>query len=81
MDDGLAADGASYCPSFSLLDDSMDDTLAAALGRPVTEGCPEPRPDEAVGFAVTGELDRQSGMRGAPVHAVDADTLVARLIH
>jgi hypothetical protein len=180
VDDGLAADGASYCPSFSLLDDAMDDTLAAALGRPVTEGCPEPRPDEtepqwwavtamagvatdddgrpahgedsqvvrlgqgegvllvtdqtaacalttgqllggaaalalsfdldevaaveadrrrailrthvrsltvelrgaswgAVGFAVAGELVRHSGMRGAPVDAIDADTLVARL--
>lgn len=180
MDTGLAADGASYCPSFSLLDDAMDDTLAAALGRQVTEGCPEPRPDEtdpqwwavtamagvatddegrpahgedaqvvdlgkgqgillvtdqratcaltsgellndaaalvlsfdldevvavepdrrrailrthvrsltvelsgaswgAVGFAVAGELVRHSGTRGVPVHAVDADVLVARL--
>jgi hypothetical protein len=179
VDHGLAADGASYCPAFALLDDAMDDTLAGALGRPVTEGCPEPRPDEtepqwwavtamagvatdsegrpahgedsqvvnlgrgegillvtdqtaacalttgqlggaaalalsfdldevaavepdrrrailrthvrsltvelrgaswgAVGFAVAGELVRHSGMRGAPVHRVDADTLVARL--
>ena len=180
MDHGLAADGASYCPSFSLLDDATDDALAAALGRPVTDGCPEPRPDEtepqwwavtamagvatdddgrpahgedsqvvdlgqgqgvllvtdqtaacalttgqllggaaalvlsfdldevaaveadrrrailrrhvrsltvellgaswgAVGFAVAGEVVRQPGMRGAPVDATEADTLVARL--
>jgi hypothetical protein len=180
VDLGLAADGASYCPSFALLDDATDDSLAAALGRPVTEGCPEPRPDEtdpqwwavtamagvatdddgrpahgddsqvvrlgqghglllvtdqaaacavtggellgdsaalvlsfdldevvavdpdrrrailrthvrsltvelsgaswgAVGFAVTGELIRQPGMRDAPVDKIDADTLVARL--
>jgi hypothetical protein len=180
VDLGLAADGASYCPAFALLDDTTDDSLAAALGRPVTEGCPEPRADEtepqwwavtamagvatdddgrpahgddsqvvrlgqgqglllvtdqsaacaltsgqllgdsvalalsfdldevvavdpdrrrailrthvrsltvelsgaswgAVGFAVTGELVRQPGMRGAPVDKVDADTLVARL--
>jgi hypothetical protein len=180
VDHGLAADGASYCPSFSLLDDANDETLAAALGRPVTEGCPEPRPDEtepqwwavtamagvatddegrpahgedsqvvslgqgqgvllvtdqtaacalttgqllddaaalvlsfnldevtavegdrrrailrthvrsltvelsgaswgAVGFAVAGELARHSGTRGAPVNAIDADALVARL--
>ena len=46
MDDGLAADGGSYCPSFALLDDAADNTLAAALGRAVTDGCPEPRPEE-----------------------------------
>jgi hypothetical protein len=180
VDDGLAADGSSYCPAFALLDDATDDALAAALGRPVTDGCPEPRPDEtepqwwavtamagvatddegrpahgedsqivrlgqghgvvlvtdqtaacalmsgellddatalvlsfdldevaavepdrkraivrthvramtvelsgaswgAVGFAVTGELVRQPGMRGAPVDKTDADALVARL--
>jgi hypothetical protein len=33
----------------------------------------------AVGFAVAGELVRQPGMRGAPMHAIEADTLVARL--
>ena len=182
MVDGLAADGGSYCPSFALLDDATDDTLAAALGRAVTECCPEPRPDEAepqwwkvtamagvatddegrpthgedshvvhlgegkgvllvtdqtaacalttgelrggatalvlsfdldevsavqpdwrrailrkhvrsltvelkgaswgaVGFAVAGELIRQPGVRGAPVGAMDAGTLVARLSH
>lgn len=180
MDDGLAADGGSYCPSFALLDDATDDTLAAALGRAVTEGCPEPRPEDAepqwwkvtamagvatddegrpaygedsqvvhlgkgqgvllvtdktaacalttgellggaaalvlsfdldevaavesdwrrvilrkhvrsltvelkgaswgaVGLAVAGELIRQPGVRGAPVVAIEADTLVARL--
>jgi hypothetical protein len=176
----LAADGASYCPAFWLLDDSGDGALAAALGRQVTDGVPEPRPDEtepqwwavtviagvatddegrpahgdethvvrlgrgegvllvtdraaacavttgellgearalalsfdldevagveadrhlaivrqhvrsltvelrgaswgAVGFAVTGELRREPGTRGAPVEAKDADELVARL--
>ena len=33
----------------------------------------------AVGFAVAGELVRQPGIRGAPVGAIEADTLVARL--
>ena len=47
MDHGLAADGGSYCPSFALLDEAADDSLSAALGRAVTDGCPEPRPDEA----------------------------------
>jgi hypothetical protein len=46
VDDELAADGSSYCPVFALLDDATDETLAAALGRPVTDGCPEPLPVE-----------------------------------
>ena len=180
MHDGLAAGGGSYCPFFALLNDTTDDSLATALGRAVTEGCPEPRPEEAepqwwevtavagvatddegrpahgedshvvhlgngqgvllvtdqtaasalttgellggaaalalsfdldevaavqpdwkrtilrkhvrsltvelkgaswgaVGFAVAGELLRQPGIRGAPVDAIEADTLVARL--
>ena len=33
----------------------------------------------AVGFAVAGELVRQPGMCGAPVDAIEADTLIARL--
>jgi hypothetical protein len=33
----------------------------------------------AVGFAVTGELHRDPGTRGAPVEPTDADELVARL--
>jgi hypothetical protein len=33
----------------------------------------------AVGFAVTGELRREPGTRGAPVETKDADELVARL--
>jgi len=180
VDHGLAADGGSYCPAFSLLEEAADDALAAALGRPVTDGCPEPRPGEtqpqwwavtviagvatdddgrpahgdetnvvrlgrgegvllvtdqaaacavtsgellggaralalsfdldevaavepdrhraivrhqvrsftvelrgaswgAVGFAVTGELRREPGRRGAPVETADADALVLRL--
>jgi hypothetical protein len=180
VEHGLAADGGSYCPAFWLLEDTGDATLAAALGRPVTDGVPEPRSDEtapqwwavtviagvatdddgrpahgdethvvrlgrgegvllvtdqsaacavtkgellrearalalsfdldevagvdadrrlaivrqhvrsltvelrgaswgAVGFAVTGELHRDPGTRGAPVEPTDADELVARL--
>jgi hypothetical protein len=180
VDLDLAADGGSYCPSFALLDDATDDALASAMGRAVTDGCPEPRSGEtdpqwwtvtamagvatddagrpahgddthvvdlgkgagvllvtdqtvacalttgelvgdaaalalsfdrdeiaavhpdwrrsilrrhvrsftvelkgaswgAVGFAVTGELRREPGTRGAPVDAVEADVLVARL--
>jgi len=180
--DGLAAEGGSYCPFFALLDDVTDERLGAALGRPVTEGCPEPRAQETepqwwkvtamagvatddegrpaygedaqvvhlgkgqgillvtdqaaacalttgdllggaaalafsfdldevaavqpdwkrrilrehvrsltvelngaswgvVGFAVAGELVRQPGTRDAPVDAVEADTLIARLRH
>ena len=77
MDHGLAADGASYCPSFSLLDDAMDDTLAAALGRPVTEGCPEPRPDETgpQWWAVTAMAGVATDDEGRPAHGEDAQVV------
>jgi hypothetical protein len=77
VEHGLAANGASYCPAFTLLSDVSDDALAAALGRPVTDGCPEPRPDEhdarwwlvtaIAGVAVDGE--------GRPAHGEDADVI------
>jgi hypothetical protein len=79
VDDGLAADGASYCPSFSLLDNSLDDSLAAALGRPVTAGCPEPRTDETEPqwWAVTAMAGVAADDVGGP--AVGEDSQVVRL--
>lgn len=73
MGDDLAADGASYCPSFSLLDDATDDALAAALGRPVTDGCPEPRPEEAEPqwWAVTAMAGVATDDEGRPAHGDD----------
>ena len=77
MAQGLAADGASYCPSFSLLDDAMDDTLAAALGRQVTEGCPEPRPDETEPqwWAVTAMAGVATDDEGRPAHGEDSQVV------
>jgi hypothetical protein len=77
VDLGLAADGASYCPSFSLLDDAMDDTLAAALGRMVTEGCPEPRPDETEPqwWAVTAMAGVATDDEGRPAHGEDSQVV------
>jgi hypothetical protein len=71
---GLTADGASYCPAFSLLDDSTDDTLAAALGRPVTDGCPEPRPGETgpQWWMVTAIAGVATDDEGRPAHGDDA---------
>lgn len=77
MDHGLAADGASYCPSFSLLDDATDDALAAALGRPVTDGCPEPRPDETEPqwWAVTAMAGVATDDDGRPAHGEDSQVV------
>jgi hypothetical protein len=74
VDPVLAADGASYCPSFALLDDALDDTLAAALGRPVTDGCPEPRPDETgpQWWAVTAMAGVATDDEGRPAHGDDS---------
>jgi hypothetical protein len=71
---GLAADGASYCPAFALLDDDGDETLGAALGRTVTDGCPEPRPDEtgARWWAVTAIAGVATDDDGRPAHGDDA---------
>jgi hypothetical protein len=73
VDLGLAADGGSYCPSFALLDDATDGALAAALGRPVTEGCPEPRPDETEPqwWAVTAMAGVATDDEGRPAHGDD----------
>jgi hypothetical protein len=77
VDTGLAADGASYCPAFSLLDDATDDTLAAALGRQVTDGCPEPRPDETdpQWWAVTAMAGVATDDDGRPAHGEDAQVV------
>jgi hypothetical protein len=74
MDDELAADGASYCPSFALLDDASDDALAAALGRPVTDGCPEPRPGDSrpQWWSVTAMAGVATDEGGRPAHGDDA---------
>ncbi len=74
MDHGLTADGASYCPAFTLLDDDTDDALAGALGRPVTEGCPEPRPGETTPqwWAVTAIAGVATDDDGRPAHGEDA---------
>jgi len=79
VDDGLAADGDSYCPSFALLDEATDGTLAAALGRPVTDGCPEPRPEETEPqwWAVTAMVGVATDDDGRPAHG--EDTQVVRL--
>jgi len=74
---GLAADGASYCPAFTLLDEDTDAALAAALGRPVTEGCPEPRPGETrpQWWAVTAIAGVATDDAGRPAHGEDADVI------
>jgi hypothetical protein len=79
VEDHLAADGASYCPAFALIDDATDDALAAALGRPVTEGCPEPRPGETEPqwWAVTTIAGVATDDEGRPAHG--DDTHVVRL--
>jgi len=74
VDHGLTADGASYCPAFTLLADDTDEALAAALGRPVTEGCPEPRPGETrpQWWAVTAIAGVATDDDGRPAHGEDA---------
>ena len=74
VEDGLAANGGSYCPSFDLLDDAMDDTVAAALGRSVTEGCPEPRAGETEPqwWAVTATAGVAADDAGYPAHGEDS---------
>jgi hypothetical protein len=74
---GLAADGASYCPAFALLADTADESLAVALGRPVTDGCPEPRPGEAnpQWWAVTAIAGVATDEEGRPAHGEDANVV------
>ena len=77
MDHGLSADGGSYCPSFALLDDATDDSLAAAMGRAVTEGCPEPRPEEAEPQCLCGDRHGRVATddEGRPAHGEDAQVV------
>jgi hypothetical protein len=77
VDDGLAVDGASYCPSFNLLDDATDEALAAALGRSVTAGCPEPRVDETEPqwWAVTAMAGVATDDAGRPAHGGDSQVV------
>jgi hypothetical protein len=77
VDDGLAADGSSYCPAFALLADATDDALAAALGRPVTDGCPEPRQDETEPqwWAVTTMAGVATDDEGRPAHGEDSQVV------
>jgi hypothetical protein len=77
VDDELAADGSAYCPAFALLDDASDELLAAALGRPVTDGCPEPRPDETEPqwWAVTAMAGVATDDDGRPGHGEDCQVV------
>jgi hypothetical protein len=79
VEHGLAADGASYCPAFALLAGTTDDELAAALGRVVTDGCPEPRESERdpQWWAVTAIAGVATDDEGRPAHG--EDTHVVRL--
>ena len=74
MDPELAADGASYCPAFTLLGESTDDALGAALGRVVTDGCPQPRPGETrpQWWMVTARAGVATDDDGRPAHGEDA---------
>jgi hypothetical protein len=74
MDPELAADGASYCPAFDLLGEATDDALGVALGRVVTDGCPEPRPGETrpQWWMVTAKAGVATDDAGRPAHGEDA---------
>ena len=74
MDPELATDGASYCPAFALLDETTDGALGAALGRVVTDGCPQPRPGEThpQWWAVTAKAGVATDDAGRPAHGDDA---------
>ena len=73
VDPELATDGASYCPAFALLGEATDDALGAALGRVVTDGCPQPRPDEtgAQWWAVAAKPGVATDDAGRPAHGED----------
>ena len=72
-DPELAADGASFCPAFALLGEATDRALAAALGRVVTNGCPEPRPGETgpQWWVVTAKAGVATDDAGRPAHGED----------
>ncbi len=63
--------------SFALLNDATDDSLAAALGRAVTEGCPEPRPEEAEPqwWKVTAMAGVATDDEGRPAHGEDSQVV------
>jgi hypothetical protein len=73
VDPELAADGASYCPAFDLLGEATDGALGAALGRVVTDGCPEPRPGETrpQWWMVTARAGVATDDAGRPAHGDD----------
>ena len=74
MDPGFAAEGASYCPAFDLLDDATDVALGAALGRVVTDGRPQVRAGETrpQWWAVTAKAGVATDDAGRPAHGEDA---------
>jgi hypothetical protein len=74
IDPELAADGASYCPAFALLDEATDGALGAALSRSVTDGCPQPRPGETgpQWWSVTAKAGVATDDAGRPAHGEDA---------
>ena len=74
IDPHLAADGASYCPAFALLDDASDDALGRALDRVVTDGFPRPRPHETSPqwWFVTAKVGVATDDEGRPAHGEGA---------
>lgn len=77
MDPGFAAEGASYCPAFALLGETTDGALGAALGRVVTDGCPEPLPGETgpQWWAVTAKAGVATDDAGRPAHGEDVGVI------
>jgi hypothetical protein len=73
VDPELAADGASYCPAFTLVGEATDGALGAALGRSVTDGCPEPHPGESnpQWWKVTATAGVATDDAGRPAHGDD----------
>lgn len=73
IDPELSADGASYCPAFALLGEATDPALGVALGRVVTDGCPQPRPGEtgAQWWRVTAKAGVGTDDAGRPAHGED----------
>ena len=68
-----AAHGVSYCPAFELLGETTDCALGAALGRVVTDGCPQPRPGETgpQWWTVTAKAGVATDDAGRPAHGDD----------
>jgi hypothetical protein len=72
-DPELGADGGSYCPAFDLLGEATDRALGAALGRVVTDGCPEPRAGETrpQWWVVMARAGVATDRAGRPAHGDD----------